>query len=127
MIIHLTSGHTDIQKLVAFENAFDRIFSIIDLEGGVEGGIVSQDCLQLMTNLLEFNVSNQNYFRETGGVLKLAKQLDLKEDEVLPFAKDQRNTNIQYAIRVVRLFVVPGGLGTLGNQVCTRKNTQKQG
>ncbi|KAI5804550.1 p115 like vesicle tethering protein [Geopyxis carbonaria] len=116
LIIHLTSGHTDIQKLVAFENAFDRIFSIIDLEGGVEGGIVSQDCLQLLINLLEFNVSNQNYFRETGGVLKLAKQLDLKEEEVLPFAKQQRDTNIQYTIRVVRLFVVPGGLGTSANQ-----------
>jgi hypothetical protein len=69
-----------------------------------------------MSNLLSYNVSNQNYFRETGFVPKLAKLLTLSEEELNPFAKDQRDTNIQYALRLVRLFVVPGGLGTAANQ-----------
>ncbi|KAF8536439.1 p115 like vesicle tethering protein [Trichophaea hybrida] len=116
LIIHLSAGHTDIQKLITFQGTLDQVFSIIDMEGGVDGGIVVQDCLQLLSNLLSFNVSNQNYFRETGCVSKLAKLLTLSEDEVPPFAKEQRDTNIQYALRLVRLFVVPGGLGTATNQ-----------
>ena len=117
LIIHLSAGHTDIQKMITFSNAFDQVFSIIETEGGVEGGIVVQDCLQLLSNLLGFNVSNQKYFRETGGLPKLAALLALgPEDKVLPFAGEQRNTNIQYALRLVRLFAVPGGLGTVQNQ-----------
>ncbi|KAI5853506.1 p115 like vesicle tethering protein [Tricharina praecox] len=117
LIIHLSAGHTDIQKMITFSNAFDQVFAIIDTEGGMEGGIVVQDCLQLLSNLLSFNVSNQKYFRETGGIPKLAALLDLgPEDKVLPFAREQRDTNIQYALRLVRLFVVPGGLGTVQNQ-----------
>ena len=116
LIIHLSAGHTDIQKLITFQGTLDQVFSIIDMEGGVNGGIVVQDCLQLLSNLLSFNVSNQNYFRETGCVPKLVKLLSLSEEEVLPFAKEQRDTNIQYALRLVRLFVVPGGLGTAANQ-----------
>jgi hypothetical protein len=117
LIIHISAGHTDIQKRVAYENAFERILGIIDTEGGVDGGIVVQDCLQLLTNLLTFNLSNQRHFREiSGGVPRLAKLLDVAETEVPPFAKEQRDTNIQYALRLVRLFVVPGGLGTAANQ-----------
>jgi len=116
-MIHLSAGHTDIQKMITFSNAFDQVFSIIEAEGGVEGGIVVQDCLQLLSNLLSFNVSNQKYFRETGGIPKLAALLNLEpDDKVLPFAREQRDTNIQYALRLVRLFVVPGGLGTVQNQ-----------
>lgn len=117
MIIGLSNGHTDIQKLIAFENAFERIFSIIEAEGGVEGGIVIQDCLQLLNNLLSFNVSNQSYFRETGCVPRLAKLFEFPQELVQPYAKEQRDRNIEYAMRVCRLFVVPGGLGVAVNQV----------
>jgi intracellular protein transport protein USO1 len=44
---------------VAFENAFDILFTIIEQEGGVDGGIVGQDCLSLLGNLLRYNSSNQ--------------------------------------------------------------------
>ncbi|KAL7270968.1 Vesicle-mediated ER to Golgi transport protein [Rhizina undulata] len=117
LIINLCNNHTDMQKLIAFENAFERTFAIIDSEGGIEGGIIVQDCLQLLSNLLSFNISNQSFFRETGGIAKLAKIFDIKDDgEIPPYAREQRNSNIEYALRVVRLFVVPGGLGTAANQ-----------
>ena len=58
LIIHITAGHTDIQKSVTFSDAFERIFAIVELEGGVDGGIVVQDCLHLLSNLLSANVSN---------------------------------------------------------------------
>jgi hypothetical protein len=117
LIINLSSGHTDIQKLIAFENAFERIFSIIETEGGVDGGIVTQDCLQLLNNLLSFNVSNQSYFRETGCVPRLARLFEFSQELVPFYAKEQRDRNIEYAMRVCRLFVVPGGLGAAANQV----------
>lgn len=116
LIINLSNGHTDIQKLIAFENAFERVFSIIELEGGVDGGIIVQDCLQLLNNLLSFNVSNQSYFREMGCVPRLAKLFQFAQEPVPSYAKEQRDTNIEYAMRVCRLFVVPGGLGAAANQ-----------
>src|SRR5271155_5208798 len=58
-LIGLTEGNPEIQKLVAFENAFELLFAIIEGEGGVDGGIVAQDCLQLLANLLRYNSSNQ--------------------------------------------------------------------
>lgn len=69
LLIQLTKGNANIQKIVAFENAFDRIFDVIAQEGNVEGGIVVEDCLLLMLNLLRGNVSNQNFFKE--GNIKL--------------------------------------------------------
>jgi hypothetical protein len=116
LIIHLSSGHTDIQTLIAFESAFERIFSIIDFEGGAEGTIVVQDCLQLLSNLLSYNVSNQNNFRETGYIPRLARLFHPPGKEIPPYAMDQRNVNVQYALRVVRHFVVPGGVGTSTHQ-----------
>ena len=61
LLISLTETNADIQKIVAFENAFERLFAIITEEGATDGGIIVQDCLQLMQNLLLYNVSNQVY------------------------------------------------------------------
>ena len=85
MLISLASTNADIQKIVAFEGAFDKLFNIIDLEGGISsGGIVVQDCLAGIVGLLRYNVSNQvrltlarprltlqNYFRETSCIPRL--------------------------------------------------------
>ena len=59
VLIALTERNPEIQKLVAFENAFEILFVIIEQEGGVDGGIVVQDCLQLLANILRYNSSNQ--------------------------------------------------------------------
>ena len=61
----LTKGNANLQKIVAFENAFDKIVDIIELEGYSDGGIVVEDCLRLMLNLLRNNSSNQTFFRYT--------------------------------------------------------------
>jgi len=37
---------------------------VIEQEGNADGGIVVEDCLLLMLNLLRGNVSNQNFFKE---------------------------------------------------------------
>lgn len=55
----MVAGNTDFQKIVAFSGAFEKLFEIIDKEGGIDGGIVVQDTLTAVGSLLRFNVSNQ--------------------------------------------------------------------
>lgn len=83
VLMALVNNNFNIQKLVAFENTFDRLFEIIDEEGGIRGSIVVQDCLTLLTNLLMYNASNQKYFLETEGIPKLAKLLAEPIEETL--------------------------------------------
>ncbi|KDQ20259.1 hypothetical protein BOTBODRAFT_27675 [Botryobasidium botryosum FD-172 SS1] len=64
MLQALLASNPDIQKVLAFEGAFEALLAIISQEGGIEGGVVVQDCLGVIDKLLRFNVSNQNYFRE---------------------------------------------------------------
>ena len=59
LLISLTQKNADIQKIIAFENAFEKVLDIIMEEGATEGDIIVQDCLQLCHNLLRYNVSNQ--------------------------------------------------------------------
>ncbi|CAL1711647.1 unnamed protein product [Somion occarium] len=49
----------DIQKVLAFEGAFERLFGIVRAEGGLEGGHVVHDALACVDALLRFNSSNQ--------------------------------------------------------------------
>lgn len=64
MLTLLTKSNANIQKILAFENAFDRLFDVIQEEGNADGGIVVQDCLNLMLTLLRNNISTQNFFKE---------------------------------------------------------------
>ena len=112
------------QKLVTFENAFDRIFGIIDLEGALtHGGVTVQDCLSLLANLLRLNVSNQSYFRETGWAKKITNLLSeaIREEDlpegVAEWAKSQRDKNIWGLFAVLQLFLMKGSAGTQANQL----------
>ena len=66
VLVALTKSDEELQKIVAFEGAFERAFAVMREEGGVEGGVVVQDCLELCNNLLRDNPSNQTLFRENG-------------------------------------------------------------
>lgn len=59
MVQSLISQSPDIQKILAFEGAFEKLFNIIGQEGGVEGGVVAHDALTCVDGLLRFNTSNQ--------------------------------------------------------------------
>ncbi|KZL78991.1 intracellular protein transport protein [Colletotrichum incanum] len=124
LLTFLTPSSTDIQKLVAFENAFDRLFNIISSEGSLsEGDRVVEDCLILVANLLRRNPSNQSLFRESGGIRRLAALLEgaekaQREDvEVAAWVQTQRNRNIYALLAVVRLFLAAGAVGTPQNQL----------
>ncbi|XP_042010505.1 golgin candidate 6-like [Salvia splendens] len=78
LLTYLTREAEEIQKILVFEGAFEKIFSIINEEGGSEGGVVVQDCLELLNNLLRNNTSNQVLLRETIGFDPLVPILKLR-------------------------------------------------
>ncbi|CAN1321815.1 Golgin candidate 6 [Linum perenne] len=78
LLTYLTREAEEIQKILVFEGAFEKIFSIIKEEGGSEGGVVVQDCLELLNNLLRNNTSNQILLRETVGFDGLISMLRLR-------------------------------------------------
>ncbi|KAF9450102.1 hypothetical protein P691DRAFT_726661 [Macrolepiota fuliginosa MF-IS2] len=65
MVQTLVAQSPDIQKVLTFEGAFEKLFNIVTQEGGIEGGVVSQGALTCVDALLRFNTSNQSYFKET--------------------------------------------------------------
>jgi hypothetical protein len=71
LLNNLTKTNADVQKLVAFEGAFLQLLDIIEAENYVDGGVIVQDCLQLMVNLLHGNTSNKHLFREMSGIQRL--------------------------------------------------------
>lgn len=108
---------------MAFENAFELTFSLIEAEGSLtHGSMVVADCLSLLGNLLALNVSNQSYFRETGCVKKLgvllaeANREQEKEDGVPEWALEHRDKNLWGLLAIVQLFLVKGGISTPVNQ-----------
>ena len=112
LLIQLTKGNTNIQKIVAFENAFDRIYDVILQEGGIEGGIVVEDSLLLMVNLLRGNYSNQNFFKEGNYIQKLSPMFQqltkVNENNSLGW-NPQKASNVHCMIQVVRALVAPSG------------------
>ncbi|KAI0182146.1 p115 like vesicle tethering protein [Hypoxylon sp. FL1284] len=129
LLTYLTPSSPDIQKLVAFSNVFKRVFDIITAEGGLsEGDRIVEDCLILLANLMRLNPSNQSLFREEGYIPYIAKLLestyhsDKGEDEIAHWAQEQGNRNIYALIAVIRLFLVPGAVGTSQNQAAFWKH-----
>ncbi|KAK7830911.1 hypothetical protein U0070_018455, partial [Myodes glareolus] len=80
----LTRGNGAIQKIVAFENAFERLLDIITEEGNSDGGIVVEDCLILLQNLLKTNNSNQNFFKEGSYIQRMKPWFELVRVLVSP-------------------------------------------
>ncbi|PHH71896.1 hypothetical protein CDD82_6280 [Ophiocordyceps australis] len=122
LLIVLSMDSLEIQKLVAFENAFDRIFTLIQAEGSLsDGGRTVEDCLILLANLLRHNASNQSLFRESDCVARLSllltALLDSKTaDDVAEWAQAQRDRNLYAFLAVVRLFLSAGAEGVSRNQ-----------
>lgn len=109
LLIQLTKGNSNIQKIVAFENAFDKIFDIIRDEGCADGGIVVEDCLILLLNLLKNNSSNQQFFKEGSYIQRLAPWFELshKELEGDQGWAPQKMSNVHCMLQVVRSLVTP--------------------
>ncbi|OBA21418.1 hypothetical protein METBIDRAFT_31942 [Metschnikowia bicuspidata var. bicuspidata NRRL YB-4993] len=132
LLMALVNNNYNIQKLVAFENTFERIFAIIEEEGGIRGSILVQDCMTLLTNLLMYNASNQTFFLETDCVPKLAsliaEPIEASSPVGLPTENgdailappivwtEQRLQNMAILLDICRSFVDPQNQHLVQNQ-----------
>lgn len=106
LLTQLTKNNTNLQKIVAFENGYDHIFAIIKGEGYADGGVVVEDCLILMLNLLRNNPSNQTFFKEGSYIQRLTSFFILPMDNKEGWSA-QKVTNIHYMLQLVRSLVAP--------------------
>ncbi|MED6254127.1 Vesicle-mediated ER to Golgi transport protein [Ataeniobius toweri] len=105
LLQQLTKGNAAIQKIVAFENAFERLLDIITEEGSSDGGIVVEDCLLLLVNLLKNNSSNQNFFKEGSYIQRMKPWFEVGNDNSGWSA--QKVTNLHLMLQLVRVMVSP--------------------
>nr|CAD7201184.1 unnamed protein product [Timema douglasi] len=122
LLTQLTKGNANIQKIVAFENAFDRLFDVIMEEGYSDGGIVVEDCLLLMLNLLRNNTSNQNFFKEGSYIQRLTPMFKLPQDVDDSGWSAQKVSNIHCMLQGEDLvFRVIAVSGILDSDPCPRQ------
>lgn len=107
LLIQLTKGNANIQKIVAFENAFDKILDVIIEEGCTDGGIVVEDCLILMLNLLKNNSSNQQFFKEGSYIQRIAPMFLLSPDIEDVGMTPQKVSNLHCMLQIIRVLVSP--------------------
>lgn len=107
LLINLTKSNANIQKIVAFENAFDKLFDVIKEEGFTDGGIVVEDCMLLMLNLLKNNTSNINFFKEGSYIQRLAPMFYLPDNIEEIGWSPQKVSNMHCVLQLVRTLVSP--------------------
>ncbi|KAK8954397.1 Golgin candidate 6 [Platanthera zijinensis] len=110
LLTHLTREAEEIQKILVFEGAFEKIFSIIKEEGGSDGGVVVQDCIELLNNLVRNNASNQILLKETIGFEPLISILKLHRGSAYNFTQ-QKTINLLHALETVDLLLMGGPEG----------------
>ncbi|KAF1743604.1 hypothetical protein MXB_990 [Myxobolus squamalis] len=64
LLISLSLNNKNTQKILAFDNIFEKLLDIIENEGKIDGGIVVLDCIIIMKNILINNDCTQKLFRE---------------------------------------------------------------
>ncbi|KAF5947339.1 hypothetical protein HYC85_013296 [Camellia sinensis] len=130
-LMDMLMDREEIQKILVFEGAFEKIFSIIKEEGCSEGGVVVQqsrcnsssrcllfkialcelrclymDCLELLNNLIRNNASNQVLLRETMGFDPLISILKLRGSSY-SFTQ-QKTINFLSALETIGLLIMRG-------------------
>ncbi|CAH8680047.1 unnamed protein product [Schistosoma haematobium] len=109
LLTELTKANANIQKIVAFENAFDWLLKIIYSEGLCDGSVVVEDCLRLLFQLLDGNPSNQVLFAEGNFIQRLSLLFDLHSTESTQshLWSAQKVVNAEVAMQVVQTLVAP--------------------
>ncbi|VDD87997.1 unnamed protein product [Enterobius vermicularis] len=116
MLSELSRANTQIQQLLAYENTFQLLFDIIEVEPSERNviGIVVEDCLYVMLNLLGKNSMNQQLFREASLIQRLTSVLHTflyggsEEDDVgWDEWPKQKVANVIFLLQVIRSLVSP--------------------
>ncbi|VEL22168.1 unnamed protein product [Protopolystoma xenopodis] len=127
LLIEATKGHSNIQKIVAFENVFDRLLNIICSEGLSDGGIVVEDCLKLLRQLLESNPPNQTLFKEGSFIQRLKPFVSLSPEDISSQLgwSAQKVANVQLMLQVIRILVSPNNKSQVTHACQTAMNECK--
>ncbi|KAK2365473.1 golgin candidate [Trifolium repens] len=120
LLTHLTREAEEIQKIVVFEGAYEKIFSIIREEGNSDGGVVVQDCLELLNNLIRTNASNQVLLRETIRLDSLILILKLRGSSY-SFTQ-QKTINLLSALETIKLLLKGGSEADPGKDANKKTN-----
>lgn len=120
LLTHLTREAEEIQKIVVFEGAFEKIFSIIREEGNSDGGVVVQDCLELLNNLLRNTASNQVLLRETIGLDSLISILKLRGNSYT--FTQQKTINLLSTLETIKLLLKGGSEADPGKDMNKQTN-----
>lgn len=132
LLTNLSRSSSELQKLFVFEDAFTKVFGMIQADGGLlQGGVVVQDCLSLLANLVRFNASNQTNIREMGHIARVASLLPggnkskkprFSQDEEDDWTSPQSDKNVWGLLAILRMFLVKGSAGTPQNQTAFQKH-----
>ena len=100
----LCKDNEQLQKLTAFDSAFECIFGVIERAMDQSEELNVFDAFQLMHVLLEDNHSNAVYFRETGCVAKLFHYLKIEDHSYL-MLPELKHEIIVCTLRIVRVLL----------------------
>lgn len=126
LLADLTRASSELQKIFVFEDVFAKVFAMVHADGGLtQGGIVVQDCLSLLANLVRFNPSNQSYFTKMEypahfvtllpGAKKAKKSRGAVDDDD-DWVSPQSDKNVWGLLIIMRMFLVKGSAVTPHNQ-----------
>ncbi len=102
LLLRLVALNADLQKVVAFQGAFEQLLQIVVDDGGAWNGPSSvQDALNLIAALLEVNTANQIYFRDSVCFKQLAGLLGLPDDETRELWNRNRIANFEAVLSVL--------------------------
>ncbi|KAH9956427.1 p115 like vesicle tethering protein [Russula dissimulans] len=130
MLAALIRQSTEIQKILAFDGIFEKLFAVVTREGGLEGQSVVTDALKCVDTLLRFNTSNQSYFRETDLPSLLCSLLfftpHVQPDQAVPqefalqFWNEDKTTNAGLILEAIGLLLGSKGAGLREGYAFTR-------
>jgi hypothetical protein len=119
LLIEISKTNVELQKVIAYESGFENLLDIIESEGLSNGGIVVQDCLLLIMNLLVGNTSNQNHFREMGCAPRLAELLSIEASDHWIMSEDKKDNILLTMDAICALLSSPSSVPVTSEMVKT--------
>ncbi|VDK87564.1 unnamed protein product [Dibothriocephalus latus] len=109
LLLTFTKSHSTIQKIVAFENVFQKVLNIVETETITDGGVVIEDCFALIVQLLTGNKQNQMLFKDGRFIQRLANLFQSVPDELSESCtwSAQKLVNVGCLLKVFRTLVAP--------------------
>ncbi|BHF70072.1 Vesicle-mediated ER to Golgi transport protein [Sparganum proliferum] len=109
LLLTFTRSRSTIQKIVAFENVFQKVLNIVETETITDGGVVIEDCFSLIVQLLTGNKQNQMLFKDGRFIQRLANLFQSVPDELSESCtwSAQKLVNVGCLLKVFRTLVAP--------------------